>query len=123
MSDLTRSTQEVSRAKVQPKVYAEITAYTCGPESTGKYPGHPDFCRTASGYVLKEGDAGKVVAADTRYYPIGTKLYIPNVGVVTVKDTGGAIKGPNKIDLFVSVLDTKPAFAWGRRTLPVTVLN
>lgn len=94
-----------------------VTAYTCGIESTGKAPGHPDFCRTASGYVLSAADANKAVAADPRYYPLGTKLYLDGVGVVTVRDTGGDIKGPNRIDLFVAVTDTTPAYAWGvRRT-------
>ncbi len=54
------------------------------------------------------------VAADPRWYPIGTKLYIvlPDgfvYGYCTVEDTGGAIKG-NIIDLFFE----SPADSIGR---------
>lgn len=94
-----------------------VTAYTCGPESTGKYPGSPNFCRTASGHILSNADTFKAVAADTDYYPIGTRLYLEGIGIVTVVDTGGDIQGPNRIDLFVSVMDTSPAYKWGVKRL------
>ena len=90
-----------------------ISAYTCGPESTGKSPSHPDFCRTASGKVLTAADEFKAVAADPSYYAFGTKLYIEGVGVVTVVDTGGDIVGPNRFDLFVSRLNADLARTWG----------
>ncbi len=39
----------------------EITYYTAGPESTGKYPGHPEYGITASGSMVEEG---RTIAAD-----------------------------------------------------------
>jgi len=59
------------------------------------------------------------IAADTRYYPIGTRLYVPGYGCGTVRDRGGAIQGPAHIDIFFT--KHKRALRWGRQTLPVTV--
>ena len=44
---------------------------------------------TASGMRLKKG----LVAVDTRYIPLGTRLYIPGYGEAIAADTGGAVKG------------------------------
>ena len=91
------------------------TAYTCGPESTGKRPGDRGYCITASGYKLTNADAWKVVAADPAYYKFGQQLHIDGVGIVTVRDTGGDIKGPNRLDLFVGKTDVRAALNWGKR--------
>ena len=102
---------------------ALVTGYTCGPESTGKYPGDSNFCRTASGKVLAESDSFKAVAADNRYYAFGTKLYMEGIGIVTVVDTGGDIQGPSRFDLFVSLLDADLAYTWGSRRVRVWRLD
>jgi uncharacterized protein YabE (DUF348 family) len=44
---------------------------------------------TASGQTLRKG----LVAVDTRYIPLGTRLYIPGYGEAIAADTGGAVKG------------------------------
>jgi resuscitation-promoting factor RpfB len=44
---------------------------------------------TASGQPLRKG----LVAVDTRYIPLGTRLYIPGYGEAIAADTGGAVKG------------------------------
>jgi resuscitation-promoting factor RpfB len=44
---------------------------------------------TASGQSLRKG----LVAVDTRYIPLGTRLYIPGYGEAIAADTGGAVKG------------------------------
>lgn len=44
---------------------------------------------TASGAPLKKG----LVAVDTRYIPLGTRLYIPGYGEAIAADTGGGIRG------------------------------
>ena len=44
---------------------------------------------TASGQPLRKG----LVAVDTRYIPLGTRLYIPGYGEAVAADTGGAVKG------------------------------
>ncbi len=61
------------------------------------------------------------VAADTRYLPMGTRLYIPGYGYGTVQDRGGAIKGPNRLDVYFD--SHGDARRWGRRRIPVQVLE
>ena len=70
---------------------------------------------TASGTDAKYG----TIAADTRYYPFGTVMYVEGYGYGRVEDRGGAIKGPRKIDLY---FDThKKALKWGRQRKNVKV--
>ena len=100
------------------RIMAELTAYTSGSESTGKYPGHPAHGITSSGHRLTEADAFRVVAADDVYYPAGTRLYLSGVGLVTVLDTGEDIKGPTRLDLYIGE-DSGLAYAWGRQKVEV----
>ncbi|MBW1671032.1 MAG: 3D domain-containing protein [Deltaproteobacteria bacterium] len=37
------------------------------------------------------------IAADTRYYVFGVRMYIPDYGWGVVEDRGSAIKGPDRI--------------------------
>jgi len=53
------------------------------------------------------------IAADTKYYPFGTRMYIDGYGWGRVEDRGGAIKGPNRIDLYFD--SHEDARHWGRR--------
>jgi hypothetical protein len=59
------------------------------------------------------------IAADTNYYPFGTRMYVPDYGWGVVEDRGGAIKGPNRIDLYFD--SHRQALAWGRRKVRVIV--
>lgn len=59
------------------------------------------------------------IAADTRYYPFGTEMYVPGYGWGRVEDRGGAIKGPNRIDLYFDSHDE--ALQWGRRQVNVKI--
>lgn len=59
------------------------------------------------------------IAADTRYYSFGTKIYVPGYGWGVVEDRGGDIKGPERLDLYKDSHDD--ALAWGRQTLYVTI--
>lgn len=59
------------------------------------------------------------IAADTKYYPFGTRMYVPNYGWGVVEDRGSAIKGPNRIDLYFN--SHNEALQWGRRNVPVTI--
>jgi 3D (Asp-Asp-Asp) domain-containing protein len=61
------------------------------------------------------------IAADTRYYPFGTRMWVPGWGYGRVEDRGGAIKGPRRIDLFFS--SHSRALKWGRRRVPVWVFR
>jgi len=69
---------------------------------------------TASGTKAQKG----TVAADTRYYPMGTIVYVPGYGWGRVEDRGGAIKG-QKLDLFFT--SHKKALEWGRQSKQVQV--
>lgn len=59
------------------------------------------------------------VAADTRYYPFGTRLTIPGYGRGVVEDRGGAIKGPRRLDVYYC--SHRRALRWGRQVVPVEV--
>ncbi len=113
----------------------------------GNYRGTPYSGKTASGSKPREPEAGLLsldslyrpwmipvrivffpwfllpedgtIAADTQYYPFGTRMYVPGYGWGRVEDRGGAIKGPSRIDLFFS--SHKEALQWGRRTVNVEV--
>lgn len=91
-------------------------------KSTGrKYTG-----KTASGGTLQTPRAGPLprdgtIAADTNYYPFGTRMYVPGWGWGVVSDRGGAIKGPNRIDLLHSTHSA--ALKWGRRNVEVTIIR
>ncbi len=59
------------------------------------------------------------IAADTRYHPFGTRMYIPGWGYGVVEDRGGAIKGPTRLDLYYS--SHNRALQWGRKNVSVTI--
>ncbi len=59
------------------------------------------------------------IAADTTYYPFGTRMYVPGYGWGTVEDRGGAIKGPDRIDIFYD--SHSQALQWGRKKVHVTI--
>ncbi|MDD3814178.1 MAG: 3D domain-containing protein [Desulfocapsaceae bacterium] len=59
------------------------------------------------------------IAADTKYYPFGTRMYIPGYGWGIVEDKGGAIKGPDRIDLFFD--SHEDAIQWGRKKVAVEI--
>ena len=59
------------------------------------------------------------IAADTRYYPFGTKIHIPDYGWGTVEDRGSAIKGPSRLDIFFD--SHTQALRWGRKKVTVQI--
>ena len=59
------------------------------------------------------------VAADTRYYPFGTRLHVPGYGEGVVEDRGGAIKGPRRLDVYYD--SHRRARQWGRRSVVVEI--
>lgn len=59
------------------------------------------------------------IAADTKYYPFGTRMFVPGYGWGMVEDRGSAIKGPTRIDLYFH--SHTEALIWGRRKVRVTI--
>ena len=59
------------------------------------------------------------LAADTRYYPMGSVIYIPGYGYGVVEDRGGDIKGRKRLDLFFNT--HQEARIWGRRKVQTVV--
>ena len=59
------------------------------------------------------------IAADTRYYPFGTRIYVPGYGQGVVRDRGRAIDGPAHIDIYFK--SHSQSMQWGRRTMTVYV--
>lgn len=59
-----------------------------------------------------------VVAVDPDVIPLGTKLYIENMGWFTAEDIGGGIKG-NRVDIFFECYDE--AIQFGIRPVQVWV--
>ncbi|MDR7867784.1 MAG: 3D domain-containing protein [Sporomusaceae bacterium] len=101
----------------------KVTAYTAGPESTGKAPGHPAYGITSAGYRLTDADAWRVAAADPEHYPAGTKIFGAGVGLVTILDTGAAVRGPDHIDIFVGMSAVHEAQEWGVRRVPTRIIG
>lgn len=95
----------------------KITAFTAGYESTGKTPDHPDYGVTASGNKVKENHT---IASDWDVLPPGTIVYIEDVGIRTVEDRGGKVKG-NHIDLYIEGLDE--ALEWGVQYKEVWIIE
>ena len=109
-----------------------VTAYSSDPISTNWRRGKILFWKTYVASGPNKGKAKKVgitssgakakkgtIAADTRYYPYGTVMKIPGYGKGVVSDTGGAIKGPNRIDVYFRT--RKKALKWGRQRLTIKV--
>lgn len=109
----------------------EITGYDAGKKScnwkrnwrfkpviaSGPDKGRPKKVgMTASGVKAKPK---RTIAADTKYYPFGTVMYIPGWGYGRVEDRGSAIKGPDKLDLFFG--NRHKALQWGRRRMKVKI--
>lgn len=59
------------------------------------------------------------IAADTAYYPFGTRMYVPGYGWGTVQDRGGDIKGPDRLDVFFP--RHSQTLQWGRQQVDVTI--
>ncbi len=68
---------------------------------------------TATGMPVGRG----VIAVDPRVIPLGSRVHVSGYGDAIAADTGGAIKG-NRIDVW---LPCGEAYAWGSRTVTVTI--
>ena len=109
-----------SRASVRKSYTVEVTAYTCMDDT--KRPGDPAYCQTAAGLHLRPAHNKRIVAADPRIFPAGTRLMIDGIGEVLVSDTGSAVRGM-VIDLFWDEKDRAGALKFGRQVRTATVLE
>lgn len=92
------------------------TAYTSGPESTGKRRGHPQYGITFSGTRATEG---QTIAVDPKVIPLGSEVFVYELRRTFIaEDTGGAIKGA-RIDLYMD--QVQDAVKWGVRQVRVQV--
>jgi hypothetical protein len=116
--------------------------------SEGRYAGEPYSGLTASGTKPREPRPGLfsgdslarpwiipfrivlpwrwfssdgTIAADTRYHPFGTRMYVPGYGYGVVEDRGSAIKGPRRLDLYFD--SHSEALFWGRRRVAVEIFD
>lgn len=104
-------------------LYVIATAYTAGPESTGKSPGHPAFGITRSGLPVEVGH----IAVDPNVIPLLSHVYVEGLcafsaqfsGRYFATDTGSAIRG-NRIDIYFERVED--AIRFGRRRMRVYVL-
>ena len=95
----------------------EVTYYTANFESTGKTPEHPEYGITKSGEPVKED---YTISADWTVLPKNSVVYIENVGVRVVKDTGSAIVD-KKIDVYEPNIEI--ALSNGRHMASVYVIK
>lgn len=113
-----KTQDEVQDTNEENWMHFTLTAYTNGPESTGKNPGDKGYGITASGKRTKEG---RTIAADPKVLPLGTRVYIDGIGERIVEDTGSAIK-KNKIDVYIE--DLQEALEFGvKRNVKVKILE
>lgn len=118
-------TVAMSPSSTQPAATAVVDAATLTalPLAIGA-SGARTITVAATGYVLRGRTATGmqtapgVVAVDPAVIPLGTRLEIPGYGTGIAADTGGSVHG-NVIDLWFPT--TQQAFAWGTRTVTITV--
>jgi len=75
-----------------------------------------DTSRGSYGFT---GVTARRFAADTRYYSFGTEMFVPGWGWGVVEDRGGAIKGPDRLDLYFWL--HRQALEWGKKWVEVEI--
>lgn len=77
---------------------------------------------TKSGRLVQRDPKGwSTVAVDTSYIKLGTKMWSPQYGFMIASDTGSAIKGQNRVDLYFNTIDE--CVKWGVRNIEVWILE
>ncbi|MYL65958.1 DUF348 domain-containing protein [Bacillus hwajinpoensis] len=122
----TKSTKSSSKPaadvkKPEPKAKSEPAGKVLN-VSTTAYTANCTGCSgiTSTGFNLKSNPNAKVIAVDPSVIPLGSKVFVEGYGTAIAADTGGAIKG-NKIDVFFS--SKSQAYAWGNKTVQITILD
>lgn len=95
---------------------ARVTAYAPLDNKSGICAdGNPNI--TATGTQAKRG----VIAVDPSKIPYFTKIEIPQYGVASAEDTGGAIRKYNGLAIDILVDSYEEAIQWGVRYLDVKI--
>lgn len=115
----TEAVEKVSNEKSTTENNSEGKTITV---SASAYTGDCSGCSgiTATGINLHANPNAKVIAVDPNVIPLGTEVYVEGYGRAVAGDIGGGING-NEIDIHVGTKDE--AYAWGVRTVNVTVLD
>ena len=92
------------------------TAFTAGPESTGKSPGDADYGITASGRHVQQG---KTIACP-KSIALDTRMEIEGLGVRTCDDRGADITEGRLDVYFENVADARE---FGRRTVRARIIE
>lgn len=87
---------------------------------------HKAITMNGEGKETKSGTRPKIgtIAADTRFYPLGTIIFIPEINLLaTVEDIGSKIKGKKHVDIFCGHGKNAERIAntWGPGT-PITLV-
>jgi 3D (Asp-Asp-Asp) domain-containing protein len=94
----------------------EVTAYTAGPESTGKRPGDDGYGITTSGEPVRDN----YTIACPPSMAFGTRLEIEGIGERVCMDRGGAID-EGRLDIYMTEL--QDALTFGRQSLKVRIME
>lgn len=105
---------KVSRGATEPRYQNyEATAYCGCRKCNGKWTDYP----TASGTQMK---AGRTIAVDPDYIPLGSRVFIEGMGEYIAEDTGSAIKG-KIIDIYFD--SHEEAWDFGRQQIKLKVIG
>lgn len=102
------ATLESVAGQINRPIWVEATAYSAYDPGNGPY--------TATGTLVRHG----VIAVDTSFIPMGTRVFIPGYGEAVAEDIGYGIRG-NIIDV---AFDThEEALMFGRRHMEIYILD
>lgn len=99
---------DASKHHMNHPVWVEATAYSAYDPGNGPY--------TASGTLVRHG----VIAVDTSFIPMGTRVFIPGYGEAVAEDIGWGIRG-NIIDIAFD--SHEEALMFGRRSMEIYILD
>lgn len=102
--------EHLAKPTPKPKT-ARVTAYSCGGIETEaqRKMNCPNGISASGGALVPY----KTMACDRAN--MGRKFYLEGIGEVTCNDTGGAIKGAGRFDLYVT--DIQTARQWGNKKI------
>lgn len=101
------------------KINAKVTAYAPHDNKSGICALNNNNPRTSLGQVPNRG----IIAVDPQRIPYGSKVFIPDIGIVIAGDTGYNLRKYNGVAIDVYFNTHEDALKWGVKYLEVKVLN